>query len=183
MACTEEPVDMLSLEQTRSTSLSQCTVTESKAGKSLLELEWNFCIPSLQLNYSLFYANNGLQQWFEEQTNEREPMLWGIMQKCKSVCSIIWTSWLLFFLNDLSGPLAAHKTSSQSSYVCSWNLLEQRWRWIFRNTAASMIHGETVYIPPRRSSLGPFWWSLNILPLSVWVFSECSGFLPQSKTC
>ena len=26
-------------------------------------------------------------------------------------------------------------------------------------------------------------WSLHILPMSAWVFSGCSGFLPQSERC
>lgn len=32
---------------------------------------------------------------------------------------------------------------------CSWNLLQQRWRWIFRGSAASKAHRDMVHTPPR----------------------------------
>ena len=45
------------------------------------------------------------------------------------------------------------------------------------STAASQLQG-----PGFNSRLGSLsMWSLHILPMSVWVSSGCSGFLPQPK--
>lgn len=86
-------------------------------------------------------------------------------------------TWTTFRSEDLYDFVAKH-LRTWSQVFCYKN---------FRSSVYGQHGGSIISIVVSQIlglNCGPglfFVWSLHVLPMSAWVFSECSGFLPQTK--